>query len=335
MTGTVRPNGEGEPRIQARLFDADRTDRLLTFEEAIASKATERQLLWIDIAGEITDEQRKALVDRFALHPATDRALAEPRGHPRVQLHGKHFHLRLAAEPDAMHPEDVRWLDVVAGPNVAITRHERELELLDALNERIAADATIGVLDSAEFVASLLDAVVTSYHAAVDGVEDELDDFDFKALSKPTSEKLSVELVGIRRRVGRLRRLLAAHREPFGSIGRPDFARGISSEDPEVFAQVVGRFEAALVSVEATRQIVLASFDVLMTRTAQRTNEVMRILTLATVLFLPATVTAGFLGMNVIVPVPDKDPMSFWIILGAVLVFEAVVIVIAKVKGWI
>jgi len=72
-----------------------------------------------------------------------------------------------------------------------------------------------------------------------------------------------------------------------------------------------------------------------MTRTAQRTNDVMRVLTLGTFLFLPATVTAGFLGMNVIVPVADDDPMSFWLILGAVLVFEAVAIFVAKVRGWI
>jgi magnesium transporter len=326
---------EAENGFRIRLFDADRTDRKLSFDEAIERDPSKRQLLWIDVEGNLDPELLGRLIERFNLNPVTGKALASPGGLPRVQLHGTHFYLRAAAEPDAMHPEQMRWIDVVAGSNVVITRHDDQLELLGALNARIAEDASIGELDSPEFVASLLDAIVTSYHAAVDSVEDELDEFDTKALGQPTSAELSAQLVGIRRRVGRLRRLLAAHREMFGSLSRPDFARGVESADPEVFLAVTSRFDAALVSVESTREVVLASFDVLMTRTAQRTNEVMRVLTLATVLFLPATVTAGFLGMNVIVPVPNDDPMSFWLILGAILVFEAAAIVIAKVRGWI
>ena len=67
-----------------------------------------------------------------------------------------------------------------------------------------------------------------------------------------------------------------------------------------------------------------------MTRTAQRTNEVMRALTLITVLGLPATITAGLLGMNVIVPVSKDDPASFWLILGVVVLLEVVLIVAAR-----
>jgi Mg2+ and Co2+ transporter CorA len=62
---------------------------------------------------------------------------------------------------------------------------------------------------------------------------------------------------------------------------------------------------------------------------------VMRVLTLATVLALPATITAGFLGMNVIVPVPNDDPTSFWLIAGVVLLFEAAVIAVARWRHWV
>lgn len=326
---------EAEDGLRIRLFDADRTDRAMTFDDALKSRASARQLLWIDIEGEIRAEHRRALVERFEFDEATDRALAEPGVRSHVQLHGKHFHLRVAAEPDAEHPDDITWLDIVAGPNVVITRHAEEMQFLGAMEERIAEDATIGELDSAEFVASMLDAIVTTYHAAVDRIEDELDEFDAEALVQRQTRDLIDRLVTIRRRISRLRRLLAAHRELFGSLGRPDFGRGISSADPDVFLAVTSRFDGVISSLESTREVVLASFDILMTRTAQRTNDVMRVLTLATVMALPATITAGFLGMNVIVPVPDDDPMSFWLILGVVLIFEVVVVVIARRRGWL
>lgn len=321
--------------LRIRLFDADRTDETLEFDDAMRAEASARQLLWIDIEGELSDEQRKQVVERFEFDEKTDRALAKADGQPRVRLHGRHFVLHLAAD---LHPEDPRevgWLDIVAGPNVVVTRHDGPIGVLTSMDRRIADDATIGVLDSAEFVASLLEAILTGYHEAVDRIEDELDDFDTKALQRRQPTDLFGRLVEIRRRIGRLRRLLASHRELFAALGSPDFARGIESTDPQVFAALVGRFEGVLTSLESTREVVLGSFDILMTRTGQRTNDIMRVLTVATVLAIPATVTAGFLGMNLIVPLPDDDPVAFWVVLGGVVLVEVALLAIARWRGWI
>src|SRR3954469_24498200 len=214
-TATAQPMApKADDGLRARLFDADRTDRLLDFEEALKARPTYHQLLWIDIDGDITPEQRRALAERFELEPDTEAELIDERHGPSLELHGSHFHLRIAAEPDPMHPEEPSWLDVIAGAHVVITRHPAPLRFLDALNERIKADATIGELESAEFVASVLDGVVTTYHLAIDKIEDELDSHDTWILSRPHSNGDSIgRLVEIRRRVARLRRLLAAHRE--------------------------------------------------------------------------------------------------------------------------
>jgi Mg2+ and Co2+ transporter CorA len=336
-TRTVKRNNPAtKDDIRARVFDADRTDRLLSFDDALKVRISSHQMLWIDIAGELTGDQRRALAERFKLEPDTAANLDAERHGPSMELHGRHFHLRVAAEPDPDHPDDPIWLDLIAGPNVVISRHAAPLKFLEALNERIKADASIGELDAAEFIASLLDGVVTTYHLAIDRIEDELDAHDARTLTRPTSSGDSINrLVTIRRRVARLRRLLAGHREVFASLSRPSFARGVSPENAEIFLPVSARFDAALASVESSRELVVSSFDVLMTRTAQRTNDVMRALTLITVLGLPATITAGFLGMNVIVPVPKDDPMTFWVIIGAVVVLEIVLVVLARIRHWI
>src|SRR6185503_20883853 len=151
-TRTAEPEPKVEQEgVRARVFDADRTDRLLPFEDALKARISARQLLWIDVAGELTPEQRRALAGRFELEGDLEAALtAEGRG-PSLALHGRHFHLRVAAEPDPT--EDPTWLDLIAGPNVVISSHPAPLKFLGALNERIKADATIGELDSAEFIA--------------------------------------------------------------------------------------------------------------------------------------------------------------------------------------
>ena len=63
-----------------------------------------------------------------------------------------------------------------------------------------------------------------------------------------------------------------------------------------------------------------------MTRTAQRTNEIVKVLTIATVLLLPGSVIAGLLGMNVVVPLNKDDPLSFWFVVAGVATLAIVVI---------
>lgn len=324
-----------EPGMRIRLFDADRTDKALTFDEAMRKRASDRQLLWIDVEGEFEEAARKRLVEEFELDERTVRVLAKANGRPRVRLHGRHFVVRVAAEVDPSDPDVVGWLDIIAGKNVVITRHDEAVEVLDSMNERIADDATIGVLDSAEFVAALAEAILTGFHEAVDRIEDELDEFDEKAMARSEPRDLFGRLVAIRRRVGRLRRLFASHRELFGALGSPDFARGVEPEDPDVFAHLMGRYEGLLASLESTRQVVLGSSDTVMNRTAQRTNDIMRVLTVATVLAIPATIAAGFLGMNLIVPLPADDPDAFWVVVGIVALIEVGLIAFARWRNWL
>lgn len=325
----------GDSGLHIRLFDAQRTDQQLSFDQALEVKPSKRQLLWIDIEGELDHGQQQRLVERFPYVRDAGAELADAKRLPKVALHRDHFDLRVAAEPDPQEPRKSVWLDVAAGENVVVTQHAEPLKLVGSMDEAIALDARVGDLDAPEFVASLLDAVVTSYHAAVDGLEDELDELDTQALrGRPTSASFG-QLVAIRRRIAHLRRLIAAHRAVFAVVGGRDFGRGIQALDPEVFMPVSGRFEAALLSIESTREVVLGSFDILMTRASQRTNDVVRTLTLVTVMAVPATVTAGFLGMNVIVPISNDDPASFWIIVAFIIVLEASILALARWRGWI
>jgi Mg2+ and Co2+ transporter CorA len=329
---TARTDGDESARI--RLFDADRTDRLLAFDDAIAMKPGERQLLWLDLVGAVEPARRTAIAKRFKLDAEIERAIGTPTEEPHLAIHGQSFHLRVAAEPDSRQVKPVQWLDVIAAPNVVITQHADGLHLLDRFDARISSDAKIGKLDASEFVVSLLDEVVTSFFAAVDDIEDDVDVIDAKALGRERFDDLFGQLVGIRQRIGRLRRLLTTHREVFGSIGRRDFAQVIGARDADAFLAVAARFNAAIGAVEATRDVVLGSFDVLMTRTSQRTNDVMRVLTVATVLALPATIVAGLLGMNVGVPLP-QDISSFWLVLAGLVIVEVGIFAAARWRGWL
>lgn len=323
--------------IRARLFDADEPDRRLDDDrELLQLEPTDRQLLWIDVTGDAQADAGR-IVEHLALQPRTRAALERQGSGPLIAVHRDYLHVRLAADPSDRDPGQTGWIDIIAGHNVVITRHERAIPFLADVDERIEADAAAGILSATAFFTALVDAAITSYHAAVDEIEEDVDRLDAESLRGNSGDQLLGDLVRCRRRIARLRRLLADHRGIFTALASPEVGRLVEpDEDAAALLQGLStRFDGAMGAVEDARDALLGSFDVYMSRTAQRTNEVMKILTIATVLLLPGSVIAGLLGMNVVVPLNKDDPTSFWLVLGGVLVLATVVIVFARIRRWI
>lgn len=325
-----------EVDVRARLFDADREDRALESDELAKVRPTKRQLLWIDVTGDLPEQEATSLAERFGLRDRTRDALHDPEPGPLVALHGDYLHVRVAAEPDHRRPTESPWLDIVAPPNVVITRHDEPIDFLGEVDDRIERDAAGGSLTSPAFLAALLEAAITSYHAAVDRIEDEVDHLDTEALGGRARDEVLGELVGTRRRIARLRRLLTDHRGVFTTLGSPDTARLVEDPDAETTLRALAaRYENALGAVEASREALLGSFDVFMSRTAHRTNEVMKALTIATVLLLPGSLLAGLLGMNVEVPLEKDDPASFWLVVLMIALLAGLIVLVARIRRWI
>lgn len=327
--------GQLDGRLRVRHFDADQRDRVISLEAAIETSPTSRQFLWIDVRGDLAAAEVDQIAQRFELDRDTRRALAAPEDRPHLAVHGSYFHMSVAANPGG-ESEGASWLHIVASQSVVITRHEGKLLLLEEVDNRIKSDATLGAAEGAEFVGLLLDEVITSYFAAIDEIEDAVDELDGRALLDRGEAPVLRDLVALRRRISRLRRLLSGHRSTFAAISGPEIRQLVTK--PDAFADVVAvtkRFESAVAAVESSRDALLGSFDVYMTRTAQRTNEVMKVLTIATVLLLPGSVIAGLLGMNVVVPLNKDDPMSFWLVIASFAVLIVAALALAKVKRWI
>ena len=323
-------------RVRARLFDADQRDQRLDPEGAFAAKPTDNQLLWVDLTGEVPPDVAERLAPLIDLQPRTLRHLVRPDELPHVALHRDYLHVRIAAEPSDRDRTPPAWLDVIAGRNVVITHHERPVAFLDNVDSRIERDATAGSLSDAAFFSIVVDAAIASYHAAVDAIEEDIEQLDTVVLRGALADGALEELVRCRRRIARLRRLLADHRSVFTALASPELKSVVESPDEvALVAGLAAHFEGALSAVEESREALLGSFDVYMSQTAQRTNEVMKVLTLTTVLLLPGSMIAGLLGMNVIVPLNKDDPTSFWIVIAAIAILAVAIVAVARTKRWL
>jgi Mg2+ and Co2+ transporter CorA len=120
----------------------------------------------------------------------------------------------------------------------------------------------------------------------------------------------------------------------FLALTRPELAGMSSDESAERFADLRTRLEEVVQAARDSRDSIVGSFDVLLTRTGHRTNEIMKVLTLASVLFLPGALLAGVLGMNFEVGLFDHAGL-FWVVVAAIVAVAAATVVAARRRSWI
>jgi magnesium transporter len=109
----------------------------------------------------------------------------------------------------------------------------------------------------------------------------------------------------------------------------------LSSEgSAERFAALESRLAQAVESAREAKESTRGSFDLLVARIGQRTNDIMKLLTLVTVILLPASVLAGVMGMNFKVDLFEWVWM-FWAVIGAMLAIVVLVLSIARNRRWL
>jgi magnesium transporter len=285
-------------------------------------------VLWIDLERP-DDRELERLADVLDLE---SRAI-ERSENPEFVDYGDYLQITASA------PNGSRALVTVTclvAQRWVVTIHEEPVEMLETFRERAAGSGAIGRLDGLEFLANLLEWAIESYFNAFEEIEAMLEEIDTRAMSGDVDERADVveQLVETRREIGRLRRALTSHREAILALTRPELEAIATSSSAARFSDLRGRLEEAVQAARDSREAVVGAFDVIIASTGQRTNEIMKILTLASVLLLPGTLIAGVMGMNFKLGI-FQTAAYFWLVLVAMVVVALVTLAIARMRDWI
>lgn len=321
--------------VRTVLFNAEGHDREVELREVPAGQLAENQLLWVDIRNAEEDEIERT-GELFDLDPACVRDLVRVHHRPELRSYGEYFHLQVIGVARKDDRDEPVHLDMVAGNNYVITVQQEDLKLLENFDEQVRGDSKIGSLSSASFVAALLDLHIDSYYRALGLIEDQVDRFDETALSGRLNTQTEISfLVGMRRWVRHLRRLLLPHREVYGRLARPDFAQFFDDATIAYIESLNDRLERTIDAVENARDLVFGSFDILMAQNAENTNDIVRVLTIVTVAAGIAAALAGVFGMNFTTGLFDTGDLGFFVAVGGMGVTSAVILVVARLRKWI
>lgn len=313
------------------LFDRDRVEQLDDLSER-PRRLSGSKLLWVDVdrsssgsAGEVAEA--------LGLDDGTRERLESSSGHAAFADHGRY----ILVTTYAPHEEDDELvaLECVVGENWVITAHDRPIPVLDEFSKRVSGSGNTGELDGPSFLAALLEWVLGAYSAAFERIEERLEEFDVQAMRGEGDAERDIErLVGIRKEVGALRRALIQHRTALVALTHPELEALGDHSSGALFQSLLSRYESTLQEARDAREAVVGSFDVLIARTGQRTNEIMKILTLASVILLPGALIAGVMGMNFKVGLFEAN-WAFYLVVAAIVAIAPFVLFVAQRRSWI
>jgi magnesium transporter len=314
--------------VVGRLFDTAHDDHEIEVGPGMALPK-KQQLLWIESGRAGADLER---IDAALGWTDVLSSLAKPGDRPKIAVAQDFVRIRVFGMAEGKNDPKPVVLDLVAAPNIVVTVHDEPIEGLGLPVDVPKSETTFGALDAPAFTATLLDGMLTGYFHVIETLERRIDELDERALRASRPDEILAELVALRRQIANLRRSLSAQRDVFYSLERPGLVLGDSVEAS--WPLVADRFRQAMESVENARELLVGSFDIAMTKAGQRTNDIMRVLTVISSVLLPAVVVAGVMGMNFKVGLFD-DPNNFFLVVAAMAALAAIILLLARSRHWI
>ncbi len=299
--GTLVPDPHARPsQIQILAYGPEAFEERPLHELNELSHLLERwPVTWINVEGvgdaamigalgQILRLHRLALEDVLHVH---QRAKAEP--------YGDHYFL-VARMPSPEHPWDTEQISFFLGPRFVLTFQEGAAgDCLDPVRARIRAGWGRRTARPDYLVYALLDSIVDHYFPLVERCGERLDALEDLETVAPGRRLPNImpELHRIKRDLLAIRRVIWPLRDAINALLRD--STPLIVDETRVYLRDVHDHTVQIIDlVESYRDISAGIADVYLASVSQRTNEIMKVLTIISTLFIPLTFIAGVYGMN-------------------------------------
>lgn len=282
--------------------------------------------MWVDIEQPQADE-RRLLTDVFRIHElAVEDALATIH-HPKVETYDGLLYLILHGIQSGEHDNVfvTQDVDFFVGRNYLITVHHGPSRSIDqertvcARHGELFAEGPIGICHR------IVDRLVDHYGPEVDALEDQLEELEQSVFDEPNRNPLK-SLLALKRDVASLRRVALPQRDAVGRLARREFSQ-VSEKMGYRFRDVYDQLVRLTDESIFLQDRVTGLLDAHLSNQSNRLNQVMKVLTLLSTVFMPLTVLTSMWGMNVVLPnLPGGAALQFWWVVGLMTLLTGVMV---------
>ena len=296
-----------------------------------------KNLTWVDIINP-AEKDIKYLKNKFKLHPLTLKTIIPAFHHPDLDIFKNYIFLILHHPHTQENGEiQIQELDIIAGKNYLITSHYQKISplsyifngcLKSELKKKENMERGTGFL-----LFIILNTFLKEKLAKIDRIEDEIDLVE-KEIFLGKEKRMVREISYLKRKIIDFWRVIEPQRVIFESlknIGSKFFGQEFGHYFSNLF-RIHRRIENVLRTSKETIESLEETNHILVTL---KMNEIIRILTLFSVILLPLTLLASIWGMNTNFLPFTKTPFDFWFIIGLMVITFSGMMIYFRIKKWL
>lgn len=293
----------------------------------------DREIVWIDLLN--PDRQELAVLEKdFGFHPLAIEDSVNRMQRSKLDDYGEYLFIvvHAAGNTDLLKSLDIAEVAVFCGSNYLVTVRWEKVPALDLVLEHIRRNNALLNRGVDYLLYLILDTVVDEYFPLLDIIDDTFSDIENKLLATPGPDILNT-LFLLKRRLVSLRKILSPLREMFNILLR--FEGNFFKEENRLFyLDVYDHLMRIFDFVETYRDLIGGGLEMYLTVVSNRTNEVMKILTVIATIVMPLTLISSIYGMNFRYMPELEWRYGYFIVLGFMTLLTIVMVIYFRRKKW-
>ena len=291
--------------------------------------------VWVNISGASDEAERKLLGERFGVPRLAIQDANRERHPPKLEVFNEliFIMLRDLLAGDVSHEHRVSQLSLFLGANFLVSRHHDELPSVKAIFDTVQSQPEMLKAGPAHIAYLISRRIVDNYTPVVLDLEERLVDLEDLVFERPNDDVIEL-ITRYNRSLKRLRRHLVYQRDVIAQLRRPAAPLPLKLNQHE-FNDVYEHLERLASLCQLNQELASDLLNTHLSLASHRLNQVMRVLTITTVIFLPLALLAGIYGMNFQFMPELTWHYGYFGVLTTMAAIVVALIVVFKRKGWL
>jgi magnesium transporter len=284
--------------------------RRLTLKELRRALLEKKGVVWVDLENPMEAEEETVLVSMCDFHPLAIEDCQHGKqddGHlPKVEDFGEYLFVIFNPVAGVMPSDDgesmfhveiqTSQLSAFLKERLLVTHHYKPLHAIPHAAQLIAKNPQTLKRGPDFLFHIIIDDIVDNYTPILDRLDDAIDTMEEQVFKQPSQETM-MHILQLKQNIMTIRRVAVYQREMLNRLSRGEFDL-ITSNEVIYYRNVYDHLVRMTDLADSYRDMVSSLLDAYLSVTSNRLNQVMKVLTIISTIFLPMSVITGFFGMN-------------------------------------
>lgn len=338
--GTPVHIGErGGHDVQISVFEYDAAtcvERELESATQCAALPLQAAVTWVNVDGVHDVATVTEICEVFGIHPLVQEDIVNTDQRPKAEEYDGYLFavVKMLRQPGQRHEIEVEQVSILLMERLVISFQERAGDVFDTVRGRLRSGKGSVRRRGADYLAyCLLDAIVDHYYILLEQIEMRLEPLEEAAVADPRTDTARA-IQALKRDLLHLRRSLWPMREMIYRLSREGAA--VIAEETRVFLRDLYDHVIHVIEIVDTfQEIAAGTMDIYLSSISNRMNNIMKVLTIISTIFIPLTFVAGIYGMNFVFMPELQWRWAYPATLGVMALIALVMLRFFRRKKWI